>query len=214
MMKGFLLCTMGQLEESALELDRALRVAQEQGDLETQGWTHTLHVELARYTGQTETVLAHATQAHEIAERVGSAYSRVGSLYFLGYARLMLGETGEAIAAIERSIELAREARTGLESEAVRVAGLSEALLSAGDHVRALEAAEESVTLALQRGNTAFLPHCYRVLAEALLANDDPGRIAAAQRALDNATAAVRASGARAELPFIERAREKLTPVS
>ena len=126
----------------------------------------------------------------------------------------MLGETGEAIAAIERSLELAREARTGLEYEAAHVAGLSEALLSAGDHVRALEAAEESVTLALQRDNTASLPLCYRVLAEALLASDDPGRIAAAQQALENATAAVQASGARAELPFIERARQKLMPVS
>jgi adenylate cyclase len=214
MMKGSILCVMGQLEESALEADRALRVAQEQGALEIQGWTHTIYVQLARYTGQTETVLAHASQAHEIAERVGSAFSRVGSLYFLGYARLMLGETGEAIAAIERSIELAREARTGLEFEAPRVAGLSEALLSAGDHVRALEAAEESVTLALQRGNTAFLPNCHRVLAEALLASDDPGRIAAAEEALEKAIAAVEATGARAELPFIERARQKLIPVS
>jgi len=214
MMKGSLLCTMGQLEESALELDHALRVAQEHGDLETQGWTHMLYVQLARYTGQPETVLAHATQAHEIAERVGSAYSRVVSLHFLGFARLMLGDTGEAIAAIERSIELAREARTGLELEAPRVAGLSEALLSAGDHLRALEAAEESVTLALGRGNAAALPLCYRVLAEALLASDDPGRIAATQQALENATAAVQATGARAELPFIERAREKLIPVS
>ena len=214
MVKGAILCTMGQLEESASELDRALRVAQEQGDLETQGWTHPLYVHLARYTGQTEMVLAHANRGHEIAERVGSAYSRVSSLYFLGYARMMLGETGEAIAAIERSLELAREARTGLEYEAAHVAGLSEALLSAGDHVRALEAAEESVTLALQRGNEAILPTCHRVMAEALLASEDPGRIAAAQQALENATAAVQASGARAELPFIERAREKLIPVS
>ena len=37
------------------------------------------------------------------------------ALYFLGYARFMVGEPDEAIAAIERSIELGREARTGLE---------------------------------------------------------------------------------------------------
>ena len=169
---------------------------------------------MARYTGQTETVLVHATQADEIAERVGSAQLRVWSLYYLGYARLMLGETGEAIAAIERSIELARVARTGLEFEAERLARLSEALLTAGDHPRALEVAQESVTLAQQRGNAAILPISYRVLAEALLASEDPGKIAVAQEALEKATAAVEASGARAELPFIERARQKLMPVS
>ncbi|MEO8968981.1 MAG: hypothetical protein ABI427_15715 [Solirubrobacteraceae bacterium] len=49
---------------------------------------------------------------------------------------------------------------------------------------------------------------------KAIRTSEDPGKIAAAQQALDNATAAVEAAGARAELPFIERARQKLTPVS
>jgi class 3 adenylate cyclase/tetratricopeptide (TPR) repeat protein len=214
MMKGLILCYRGHLEESASNFSRALQVAQEQGDLETQGWTHMFCVLLARYTGQTEAALAHATQAYEIAERIGSALSRVWSLHFLGYARLMLGETDEAIAAIERSIELARESRTGLEVEPQLVAGLSEALLSAGDHTRAREAAEESVELAVQRGNATILPTCYRVLAEALLASEDPEKVSGAQEALDKATAAVQATGARAELPFIERARQELIPVS
>ncbi|GAC1326831.1 MAG: hypothetical protein NVSMB25_26340 [Thermoleophilaceae bacterium] len=126
----------------------------------------------------------------------------------------MLGETGEAIAAFERGNELARQARTGLEIEAFFVAGLSQAPLSAGDHPRALQTAHESVTLALQRGNQGLLPYCYRVLAEALLASKDPEKIIAAQQALNDATAAAEATGARAELPFIERARQKLTPVS
>jgi tetratricopeptide (TPR) repeat protein len=205
---------MGQLEESASYLDRALRVAQEQSDLEVQGWTHGHYVWLARYTGQTETALAHATQAHEIADRIGSAFSRVWSLCYLGYAHFMLGEIDEAIAAFERSLELAREARTGLQPEAWLVAGLSEVLLSAGDQGGALEASEESVTLALKRGTQMYLPNCYRVLAEAQLASDDQRRIAAAQDALDEAAAAVEVTGARAELPFIESAQEKLITLS
>jgi adenylate cyclase len=214
MMKGLILCYRGQLEESGSNFGRALQVAEEQGDLETQGWTHMFCVLLARYTGQTEAALAHATQAYEIAERIGSALSRVWSLYFLGYARLILGETGEAIAFIERSIELARDCRTGLEVEPQLVAGLSEALLSAGDHPRAREAADESVALAVQRGNATILPTSYRVLAEALLASEDPDDVAEAEEALDKATAAVQATGARAELPSIERVRQKLIPVS
>jgi class 3 adenylate cyclase/tetratricopeptide (TPR) repeat protein len=214
LMRGLILAGMGYLEEAASELDRALRVAQEQGDFETQGWIHSCYVWLARCTEEHETVLSHATQSYEIAERIGDAFSRIFAIYFLGYARFMIGETSEAITAIERSIELGREARTGLEYESVRIAGLSEALLSAGDHQRALDAARESVALARERGNEAWLATCYRVLAEALLAGDGPGRVAAAKEALDQAAVAAEATGFRAELPFIERARARLVPVS
>jgi hypothetical protein len=51
-------------------------------------------------------------------------------------------------------------------------------------------------------------------VAEALLASEDPGRNLAARDALDKAAAAVDATGARAELPFIQHAREKLITVS
>ena len=113
--------------------ERALQAAREQGDLETEGWAHIGHVWLARSTGQAEMALAHATQGYEIAERIGDAFSRVWAIYYLGYARLMVGEANEAVAAIERSMELGREARTALDFESQRMAALSEALLSAGD---------------------------------------------------------------------------------
>jgi tetratricopeptide (TPR) repeat protein len=133
--------------------------------------------------------------------------------YNLGLARIMAGEAIEAVIALERSIELGREARTALEQESLRVAALSEALLSAGDGARALAAAEESVAIARESGNEAMLPVCYRVLAEALLASDGSGKVAAAQEALEKAAAAAEATGLRSELPFIERVREKLVPV-
>jgi len=213
MMKGGILCSMGQLEQSAAQTARALVVARENGDLETEGWAHTNTVYLARYSGQADTVLAHATAAYELTERTGSTFSRVGSLQHMGYAHLMLGETGEAISAFERALELARRARTALEGEALFLAGLAEALLAAGENPRALDAARESVALALARGNRATLPISYRVLAETLLASEDQDRLGAAQQALEDATAVVQATGARAELPLIERARERLVAV-
>ena len=214
MMRGVILTNMGYPEEAAPMYEGALGAAAEHGDHETETWTHMNYVALARTTGQKELALGHATQAYQLAERIGDAFSRIWALYNLGYARLMVGETGEAITALERSIELGREARTGLEQESLRVAGLSEALLGAGDRGRALDAAEESVRLARERGNEGILAVCYRVLAEALLASGGPGKVAAAQEALERATAAAEATGFRAELSFIERAREKLVPVS
>jgi class 3 adenylate cyclase/tetratricopeptide (TPR) repeat protein len=218
-MRSMLLAAMAYPDEAAAELDRALRVAQEQGALETQGWIHTGYVVLAHYTGEPQTELAHAalshaTQGYEIAERIGSTFSRVLALQYLGYARLLIGEPREAIVAIERSIELGREARTGLEQESLRFAALSEALLSAGDHQRALDAARESVTLARERGNEGILVVSHRVLAEALLAGDGPGRATAVQETLEQAAARAEATGFRAELPFIERARAHLIPAT
>jgi class 3 adenylate cyclase/tetratricopeptide (TPR) repeat protein len=213
MLRGVLLNNMGYPEEAATILERALETAAEHDDHETEIWTHMNWVGLARSTGQIELALGHATQAYQLAERIGGAFSRIWALYNLGYARFMAGESSEAITAIERSIELGREARTGLEAESQRVAGLAEALLSAGDCGRALQAAEESVRLASERGNEGMLAICYRVLAEALMASDGPGKVAAAQEALEKATAAAEATGFRSELPFIERAREKLVPV-
>src|SRR5262249_51193827 len=159
-------------------------------------WAHMFCVPLARYTRRVDMVVAHATQSREIAERFGYAYSRVWSLFGVGYAHLMRGESSDAVAAFEPSIALARGARTVLDLESWLLAGLAEALLSAGDHARALGAVEESIARALERRNEAILPISYRVLAEVLLSSNDSERISSAQEALDNATAAVQATGA------------------
>jgi len=213
MMRGLLLSSMGYPEEGESSFERALGAARDHGDVETEGWLHMTYVWLARTTGRGELALTHATQGYEIAERLGGAFSRVWALYYLGYARHMVGESSAAVTAIERSIELGREARTGLEFESQRLAALSEARLGAGDPGGALEAAEESVQLAHERGNESMLSFGYRALADALLDSEEPGRVLAAQEALEKATTAAEATGLRAELPLIERTREKLIPV-
>jgi class 3 adenylate cyclase/tetratricopeptide (TPR) repeat protein len=212
MVRGWVLTLMGYREEPSSELERALRVAHEHDDLETVGWTHGAYVVLARFTGETEGVMAHATQAYEIGERMGDAFSRALGAFYVGWAHLLLGEPAAAIAGIEDSIARSRESRTGLEQEPLRLATLAEALLAAGQQERALDTAQEAVTIGLARASEFSLPWSYRVRAEALLAGGS-GDLAASTEALDKATAAVEATGARGELPFIERVREKLIPV-
>jgi class 3 adenylate cyclase/tetratricopeptide (TPR) repeat protein len=213
-LKGLALCFMGQLGKSANTLEEAGRVAREQGDVEAQAGIGLACVSLARYAGTTEQVLSHATRVHEIAERHGSALLRMWSLQNVGIARVLFGEADEAIAALEAAIELARESRIGLEQQSLSLALLSEAKLSAGDRHGALRSAKEAVSTAERQGIKIYLAHSYRVLAEALPAGEDASETPAAQAALESARAAVEATGARAELPFIERAREKLLPAS
>jgi adenylate cyclase len=214
MMKVQTLCFMGRLEESASTFEVARRVAVEQGDIEAEAATSVNRVWLARYSGHSEQVLSHVSRGRELAERHGAALVRIWSLNSRGFARLMLGEAEEAIIALEGSIELARESRTGREMESMRLALLSEAKLSIGDREGALQSAQEAVATGTEQGSAVFLPLSYRVLAEALLAGEDASETVAAQAALESARAALEATGARAELPFIERAREKLIPAS
>jgi class 3 adenylate cyclase/tetratricopeptide (TPR) repeat protein len=211
--KGLALCYMGRLEESASTLEVAQRVAREQADTEAQTVISVMSVWLARYTGQTEQARTHAARLHELAEHHGSAFTRFLSLQNMGIARLMCGQAEEAIDAIEDSIELARESRIGLEQQSLGLAMLSEAKLTAGDRHGALRSAREAVAAAERHGVKIYLPLSYWALAEALLAGEDANDAVAAQEALENARAAVEATGARGELPFIERAREKLIPL-
>jgi hypothetical protein len=156
-------------------------------------------------------VLSHGQQSYEIAERMGSAYSRVWQTYFFGCAQPMAGELDDAIEAIECSIALAREARTALELETRRIASLAEARLEAGDVSRAIELADQSISVARGRGNRPSLPYGYRVLAEAVLASERPDRVTVAQDALQNGLAAAKATGALVELPMLERVAASLT---
>ena len=210
MMKGQALCWMGNLEESGRTLELAQRIAGEQGDIEAQMATNVIQLLLSLYTGRTEQVLARAERVREIADRRGSALSRVWSLNSTAYAHLTLGETEQASVALEASIAIARESRTGLDWEALLLTRLSEAKLSLGDRHGSLQNAQQAVATATEKGNGVILPLSYRVLAEALLAGDYPSETAAAREALEQAWAAAEATGARAELPFIERARENL----
>ncbi len=209
--RGSLLSHMGHLDEAAGALEDALEVARAQGDLENEAFAHGAIVVLTRYTGETEIVLDHATRCFEIAERIGSTLSLAIASGVVGRAHLILDRAGEAIGPLEQALRLARESRTGLENEAYWLEGLSEALLAVGDRARALEAAQTAVTLAHRRGTKLLYATCHRALAEALLGCGDPGSVTSAEQALAAALEAVEETGVRAELPFIERARERLT---
>jgi len=212
-LKGLILCAMCRLRESASTLEEALQVAEEQGDIEAQVGIGLGSVWLARYTGQNDQVLSHTTRVNKLAERHGSALLRMWALQNEGIARVLLGEAEHAIAPLEDALELARESRVGLEQQSLQLALLSEAKLAAGDRHSALQSAQQATATGERQGVNIYLPHAYVALAEALLAGEDANDMTAAQEALQNATAAVQATGAHAELPFIERTREKLRSV-
>lgn len=208
MMRALALTWMGRLEEAEAADDQALALARELGSEEIEGWTHMGFAWLWRYAQRPDRILAPAMRSHEIAERIGDTFSRGWALTALGLAHRAREDWTEAITTMEAAIELTREHRTALEGESWRLAILAEALIGAGDAAGALQRAEESVTLTLQRRSDYTLAYCQRARAETLAAAGAPVRDV--EQALDEAEATARRTGSLADLPLIGRARATL----
>jgi len=85
-MRGELRTASGDLAGAERDLDLALERARVLGETETLGWAHEMRSELARWLGDTDGALAHARQAVQIAERMGSAFSQTSSYGTLALA--------------------------------------------------------------------------------------------------------------------------------
>ena len=123
----------------------------------------------AVFTGESDAALSHAQQALEIAERTGSSFSRAWAWLHLGRAEHMGGEWRQAIQALERSQAIARESRTGVEVDAVRLALLGESHLGIGDPERARALVEEGLAFARSQGAVPYEMHASLALARVLL---------------------------------------------
>jgi tetratricopeptide (TPR) repeat protein len=97
-----------------------------------------------------------AFEALELAEKIGSSFSRVLSHMRLGAARALHGEWEDAVRACETALQISSEHQTCLEWESEILYQLAEARLGAGDLPAAQTAAEEGIRLARERGQLYF----------------------------------------------------------
>jgi adenylate cyclase len=176
MFRGAYLLWLGELEQGRELIERGIKLAREQGDLEVVGWGHLCRTAFAWLSGETDTAVADARQALEIAERIGDSFSRASAWANLGVAQQLAGEWQPAIEAIERSQTISRERRTAAEIEAWRLIRLGESHLALGDPERAGACIEAGLGLARERGQAAYEGLAGISLARVLLA---PGGTAA-----------------------------------
>ena len=200
--KGVLVAILGELEEGGRLIAQARRVAEEQGDVEVVGFSDLNSAYLAYLVGEPGAVLHHARAAIETADRIGNAFSRTFARTFLGLAHTMRGEWPEAVAAHERSIEIARAGRLGVEEES-RLALLGEARLGLGDAGQAREAVEEALALARARGNVWSEMLAGLSWARVVLASGGPDDRGAVEAVLGRGLELARAAGARAAEPLV-----------
>jgi tetratricopeptide (TPR) repeat protein len=168
-LKGLNLVSLGELEQARQLIERGRKIAREQGDIEVVGFSHMISVWLSYFVGEGEVALDHARQGLEIAERTGSSFSRANTRLFLGLAEGMRGKWRHAIEALEGSGVIARERRTTIESEPLRLALLGESYFGLGDPERARALVTEGLAIAQAQAQLFNETHASLALARVLL---------------------------------------------
>jgi class 3 adenylate cyclase/tetratricopeptide (TPR) repeat protein len=203
LLKGNSLVLLGQLDEACRLFEQGRQIAREQGDIETVGWSHNLSTWHAYVQGEPDVALGHARQGLEIAERIGSSFSRAWAWLWLGLAELMRGEWRQAIDALERSATIAREGRTAVESEAWRLGMLGESYLGLGDPERARAVAEERIEIARAQGNVPGETLARLALARVLLGSTGAAECEQIEAALARALELARDTSSKAFEPLV-----------
>src|SRR5262245_17044993 len=210
MFRGILLTTMGRLDEATRELDRAVELARAHDDFEVLAQTHAFSCILACLEADEHSALAHAHHALEIAEKTGSAFSRVLAHHALGEARLLRREPSAAVDALERALAIGRDRQAGRQDEAMILSWLAEARLAAGAHRAARESAERALTLARERGMRMAECAAHLALARVLARSEGVHAREAVESALAQASSLVGETGAARYAPFIHLERAEL----
>jgi adenylate cyclase len=211
--RGMLVGQLGRVEESMQHQARADQLARESGLPENLGWACGSLATVAEFVGEVAPAglgdaRTASREAVEIAQQLGSAFSRVVALRSLGQALILAGELEEASAALGEALVLAREQRVALEYESLLLSTLARARVTS-DPAASRRLAEEAVALARERSQRLMEIAAQIALAHALLA--EPSARGLAREAVERAEALVGETGARFYLGPIAEVRAALS---
>jgi tetratricopeptide (TPR) repeat protein len=145
----------------------------------------------------------------ELAEQIGSSFSRVYCHLWVGLAQALHGEWDGAVRACETALQMSNEHQTGLDRESEILYQLAGARLGAGDLRAAQAAAEEGIRRARERGQLHFEALNHLARARVLRRAQGADARDEIERTLDRALALVEETNARSIEPQLleERAR-------
>ena len=144
MMRAFLNAATGDCGTAHSDIDEAIRLAQIDGDGETEGWARMQYGQLANWAGHVPGCVEQTARAVTLAEDQGSAFSRAWTRYSLALALEAVGDLTAAVEEIGAALAVVAEHRTGREGEAWIRATLARILVATGD----LDGAQREVELA------------------------------------------------------------------
>ncbi len=207
MAKGLVWRERGRLEEAEELFNRALQIADEEGDPEIASWTRSNQALMLAGRGEPEASVALARRNCELTERLGDVFSRSLALSNLGGTLLAAGDPEAALESLEEAELIYRTAIDGGDEMECWRAGLrAEALTGVGRIEEAIELAAWASDVARDRGMLWSLPLALQALGVARAAAGRDG----AREALDEAAAVARRTGATLSLEGAEAARESI----
>jgi adenylate cyclase len=197
----------GRLEAADEIFNRALQMAEEEGDPEVASWTRSNQALMLAMRGEPEAGVALARRNCELTERLGDVFSRSLALSNLGASQLAAGQYEEALKSMEEAEAVYRAAMdNGGEMEAWRAALRAEALTGVGRTEEAVELAEWAADIAEERGMLWSLPLALLAAGRARSAAGLEG----AREALDRAASIAEKTGAATTLAAIDEEREAI----
>ncbi|HSI80449.1 MAG TPA: adenylate/guanylate cyclase domain-containing protein, partial [Solirubrobacterales bacterium] len=154
------LAVTGRLDEALAAVTEGEAVARRLGLAETLGWVHSFRLGYDHWYGSRDGALAlgHGREAVEIAQEIGSSFSLVVALTWLGEAHRIAAEPEAALVPLEKALEIIESTGAGLDFEVYARWLLALALGDGGRHERAIEEAELAVRLARDRGVELLAP--------------------------------------------------------
>jgi tetratricopeptide (TPR) repeat protein len=196
------LAYLGRLDEATATLEDVLARARVGSDPASVGTMSGIAVTIAWFRGDARAALDNAQDQVRIAERLQTPTLLAGAYDSMGVACFLAERYHDALEYCERSLRIARESGTLLQSEAVFVTNLAAAYVGTGDLERGIEVAREAVTIARDRHTPLFECRALLVCVRALLAGGAT-HLEEAAATLHDALAIVERTGAAGYEPFL-----------
>jgi class 3 adenylate cyclase/tetratricopeptide (TPR) repeat protein len=197
----------GRLEEAEEIFNKALRIADEEGDPEVASWTRSNQALMLAMRGEPEAGVALARRNCELTERLGDVFSRSLALANLGASQLAAGQYDAALESMEEAEAVYRAAMDdGGEMEAWRAALRADALTGVGRAEEAIALAEWAAEIAEERGMLWSLPLTLLAAGRGRIAAGRDG----ARETLDRAASIAEETGAATTLAAINEERDAL----
>jgi class 3 adenylate cyclase/tetratricopeptide (TPR) repeat protein len=202
----------GRFDDCWARAERVVRMARECGARENLGWALGLPASCSYYAGRSRMsageIRRAAVEGLEIAEAIGSRYSRFHAASNLALAHLLNGDYEASEALYTETLAQVRAANNALELEGDWVKMLAELRLARGDTDGAIARANEGIAISDANGAWFQAAGGRAVLVDALVrANAPEPEIA---RVIAEARELVEKSGGNALLPRLREAEARV----
>jgi class 3 adenylate cyclase/tetratricopeptide (TPR) repeat protein len=201
---------LGRLGESDETLARGIELAREHGELQLLSLGLSARVIRGEWSGETNTLLADARQAVEIAERTGVPIFLSTALACLADALRLDGRHPEALEVYQRTLDLMHAKRVAAMRRPHAVSGQALAYSALGEHGKAIARARSALEECVTRGNRLIEDLALLTLARVLLATGDPDRHEEIGRIVERAAALSEETGMRVHRPRLLEVRAAL----